>query len=227
MQEFENKEALEIVLSNRIASIIKRNLQKQDHVSILFSGGSTPKGLLNRLASMPLDWQRLKISLVDDRMVAVDSPFSNAGMIQRELLERIPSIEPSPTFVPLVLFPSNFEQNLNDLNKGLELLGNIDIVLLGMGLDGHFASIFPQDKASYQGLSHSYEAPLLYTKAPAFPEDRITFSWPFLKTAKHLFLHVTGAPKKEIIQQNHQDSNLPIQTLLNDHQNNLEIVWAP
>ena len=43
MQEFENKEALEIVLSNRIASIIKRNLQKQDHVSILFSGGSTQK----------------------------------------------------------------------------------------------------------------------------------------------------------------------------------------
>jgi 6-phosphogluconolactonase len=227
MQEFENRQALEIVLSNRIASIVKQNLLRKERVSLLFSGGNTPKGLLNRLATMPFEWHRLCIGLVDDRMVPADSPYSNTALIKNELLAHIPAIESLPLFLPLVTTDDDFEKNLQALKANINQLGNIDILLLGMGLDGHFASLFAQDDASSEALRNDFGATALYTKAPNFPKNRISFSWPYIRSAQHIFLHITGVAKKQLLQKAQKDSRLPIHTLLHNHQNNLEIVWAP
>ena len=221
---FTNKNELDTALTKSIVLDINKAIQTKGSAYLLFSGGSTPKGLFQKLASEHLDWNQVTIGLVDDRMVAEDSEFSNAAMLKKLFINEI-SGDKKPHFLPLVYHTDDDEINLNTAIGQLNQIGLPDVVVLGMGNDGHFASLFPGDPASEQSLRQIDKDALLYTKAPQFPHSRISHSWAYLRQAGKLYLHISGNEKKDLIRNQHK-GKLPIDTVLNDKATSVEIFWA-
>jgi 6-phosphogluconolactonase len=223
-KRFESRTALEEVLADRILSILNEIVQVKKQALVLFSGGSTPVGLLKRLAAKRFDWSLVIVSLVDDRMVVEDSSFSNYKMIKELFFDKI-APEFQPKLLPLVVDSADFERNMELISKNFENIASPDLVILGMGNDGHFASLFPDDTASEKALNEENKEKLVYTRAPVYPEDRISFSWSFLKKSKYLFLHITGEEKLEIIQKEEIYKKLPAKVLLTERTDQ-EVFWA-
>jgi 6-phosphogluconolactonase len=148
---FSNKDELDTALAKSIVLDINKAIETKGSAYLLFSGGSTPKGLFQKLASEHLDWNQITIGLVDERMVGEDSEFSNAAMLKKLLINEIAG-DKKPRFLPLVYRTDDDEINLNTAIEHLNQIGLPDVVVLGMGNDGHFASLFPGDPASEQSL---------------------------------------------------------------------------
>ena len=223
--KFENKEKLEDELRDRIVLLIKDSIAKNKSTSLLFSGGSTPSGLFKKLSKVELDWSSVKIGLVDDRMVEEKSEFSNANMIQDLFISKIKKSKPQ--FFPLVFDHENEKNNSKKLNKIIEEIGVPDITILGMGGDGHFASLFPRNKKSERGLLLNNRNTFCYTTAPSEPRERISFTWSFLRKSVNLFLFITGEEKLSLIDSIYKREELPIDTLLIDDEIKPELYWAP
>jgi len=221
---FSNKVELDTALAKSIVLDINKAIETKGSAYLLFSGGSTPKGLFQKLTSEHLDWNQITIGLVDERMVGEDSEFSNAAMLKNLLINKIAGDE-KPRFLPLVYRTDDDEMNLNIATEQLNMIGLPDVVVLGMGNDGHFASLFPGDPASEQSLRQINADALLYTKAPQFPHSRISHSWAYLRQAGKLYLHITGNDKRDLIRNQHK-GKLPIDTVLNDKEISVEIFWA-
>lgn len=224
--KFSDKASLENELASSITEKLKEAIRLKGSASILFSGGSTPKGLLGKLATSDFDWSAVKVGLVDDRMVPPNSEDLNANMIRDLFVDKIEGSRPA--FYPLV--PAWDDRSMNielAMNTAIHI-GTPDVVILGMGGDGHFASLFPNDEASSQGLSLKENSPLMYTQAPVFPKSRISHTWSYLRSARSLIIHITGESKLELLEQSeHRSAPLPIDTVLNDNGVNPELYWAP
>jgi 6-phosphogluconolactonase len=226
-KEYPNRIDLENDLVAVVVEIANKAIAKNNQASILFSGGSTPKGFMNKLAKTNLDWEKVAVGLVDDRMVNASSEFSNLKLIETEFLNHIEGAS-KPMVYPLVEKAEKPDQNMSEILPHVKALGAIDVALLGMGTDGHFASLFPDDAASSDALAEKVTAPLLYTTAPTHPTHRVSFSWHYLKAAKNLVLHITGDDKKKLLEVNRSaDDALPIDTFLQNTSASSSIFWAP
>lgn len=224
--QFSDRDSLDQALCDRVAKKLRQSISAQGLARILFSGGSTPLGLWQRLSTLSLPWERIHIGLVDDRMVPEASPHSNAGQLRAHLIANLP--ERQPVFYPLVRYPENESANMAAIEPHIVEMGTPDLVLLGMGTDGHFASMFPGDTASSEGLKAGPEAQLLYTRAPAPPERRITYTWPFLSHAGEIILHITGEAKRCLVQgHGSRHKTLPIDFVLAGKECPVDIFWAP
>jgi 6-phosphogluconolactonase len=221
---FESKDLLENKLAEMIIIILRDAMNQKGTATLLFSGGSTPRLLLNKLATINFDWTAVKIGLVDDRMVKKSSEYSNAAMIDAEFISKIKT-ETRPSFYPLVINPTDSKANMKAVLSSLDSFGDLDLVLLGMGTDGHFASLFPNDEASRKALSLDFPSKLAYTQAPSNPQNRISHSWACLNSAKNVYLHVTGLPKNKILKTVNTHMDLPVYTAINS--TNIEVFWAP
>ena len=221
---FINKNELDLALAKAIISDIRKAIASKGSAYILFSGGSTPKGLFNELYQQNIDWDLVKIGLVDDRMVDEQSEHSNAAMLKKLLMGKITG-DKKPIFLPLVYDYDDFDANITKANEVLKNVETPDVVVLGMGTDGHFASLFPGDYSSEQSLSNLNPEFLVYTVAPNYPKSRITHSWSYLRKASKLYLHITGNEKKDLIR-NLERAKLPIDKVLSDKEKTIEIFWS-
>ena len=194
MIEFQTKERLEKSLCDRIAEIIRLAIQEKGCAKLLLSGGGTPKELYHKLSTLKLDWSKVKIGLVDERFVPIDATHSNQKMISEILLQ---DSAKDATLIGMVQQIENYTENLETVNKLYEELNEADLVLLGMGADGHTASIFPGDPPSIQCTQD--QLPLIRnTNAPSEPKRRISLNKPFISNAKHIFLMITGDHKRQV-----------------------------
>ena len=183
------------------AEFLYKKAQSNDSLTIALSGGSTPKALFKILAEeyqAKIDWSKLHFFWGDERMVAPDHEESNFKMTNDLLL--------SPVGVP----SDNIHRVLgeNELDKEVERYGALirdqvksnnglpafDIVMLGIGGDGHTASIFPPDL----GLMHA-EGICAAGTNPESGQKRVTLTGPVINNSKHICFLVTGAGKAEKI----------------------------
>lgn len=175
---------------------------------ILLSGGSTPGPIYKELDSQLAGLQVL-VGLVDERYVPFESEYSNERLI-RECFPQL--MHTSGTMKGMVYELHDEETNILRVSKEYRIFSErTDIVLLGMGEDGHFASIFPGDPASGLALEKSGK-PIRATKAPNFPNQRITWDLESLCRAGSAYLVITGEKKLDLL----LDSalNLPVHHLL-------------
>ena len=193
MIEFQTKQHLEESLCNRISEIIVSAIKEKGVAKILLSGGGTPKDLYHRLSLLNLEWNKVKIGLVDERFVSIDSEFSNEKMISHILLQNVAK---DANLYGMVKNIEDYKGNLKALNKSYEELIDSDIVLLGMGTDGHTASIFPEDQSSKECM-HDDTPKIRNTNAPHDPKKRISLNKPFISNSKHIFLMITGDDKRK------------------------------
>lgn len=170
--------------------------------TLVLAGGSTPKPLYEALAQAHLDWSNLHVFWGDERFVPPTDPQSNEGMVRQAWLSRgnLPeaNIHPIKTDFPLAQEAAiNYQNHLADF-FGLEppLLPSFDLVLLGMGEDGHTASLFP--------LTESLTVTDRWvTVGQKDNQPRITLTYPVLNNAKQVLFLVSGSNKNEALRAVH------------------------
>lgn len=209
-------------LARRAAErVLAAALATQDRFAIALSGGSTPRRLYQILAAMPMPWQRTHWFWGDERFVPPTDTASNQRMVREALLAHVPvppdQIHPIPTTgVTPEEAAAQYERTLQQFHGSAELRPGrlFDVVLLGLGTNGHTASLFPDqavldERRRWAGFMHDPEA-----------GTRITLTYPALESSRETMFLVAGADKKTVLRevlegdQRHPASRLkPIGTL--------------
>ena len=175
-------------------------------------GGTTPGPVFDALAPMDLDWGHVAVVLNDERWVGADSPRSNTRLLRERLLVgKAAMAQLVPLYVPL----PQPEDGLAQLAAGILPHLPISVLLLGMGLDMHTASLFPGADLLAQALSDD-APPVMALRAEAAGEPRITLTAPVLKAAQHIHVLITGAEKRAALERALQlpVSDAPIMAVL-------------
>ena len=193
----QDKAALSHAVAKEMIRIVEETLKERDFVSIAMAGGSTPKLLYTLLASeeyaSSIVWERVLVFWGDERYVPLDHEKSNFRMTKEALLDNVPLL-PDHIF-PTPISPTSphdaAEAYAVTLKEQLRRCdGRMDIVLLGMGDDGHTASLFPGSPALDEQQRMVVAAP-----APVEPKQRITLTYPVLNNARNVFFLVSGENK--------------------------------
>lgn len=168
---------------------------------LALSGGSTPEPLYERLMYDPnyrrLPWRRTHLWVVDERCVPFDDPQSNFRMISETIVDHadIPREQVHPIFAESKTADVDYEREVRETlawrEKGQDRL---DFVLLGLGADGHTASLFPHTAALRE-----QQRLILFNDAPAPPSRRVTMTFPLLNSSRFVGVLVAGAAKAEAV----------------------------
>lgn len=216
-QIFTSREACLTQLADDLGRLLRAAQQEQDMVSLLLPGGSSPAALLPLLAEQELDWRALRISPTDERWVAADAPQSN----WRLLYSGLPK-----AFVLDPRQAEHIEQAAQNWGEQVASWAPFSAVLLGMGEDGHVASLFPplDDQAACG------EAACMSLAAQP-PVQRISLQLGLLLRSQWLGLLAFGAAKQRLLQQIQARpqcyAELPITRLLAASDRPLTLYWAP
>jgi len=182
--------------AERIASCIDLALAQRDRAQIALAGGSTPKAAYERLGREHLPWSRVDVLLGDERWVDPADEASNARMLRETLLAQDPAaaacFHPVPTLEPTPeASAERFAAELAELCSGSP--PQLDLVLLGLGDDGHTASLFPGTAAT--GVTDRW---VTVSEGKGLP--RITLTAPALSAARQVIFLVSGAGKRQALQ---------------------------
>ena len=191
---FANTEALDEALVQYVEGALLEAVGVRGNASLVVSGGSTPRGFFKRLADKPLPWQKIEVTLADERWVPVDDPDSNEGQLRTLLQEQI-----SDGFLSLRGAGDDAVAQVAILNTRLAEQPPFDVVILGMGTDGHTASLFPDAPQLSEGLDTTNPNACLVVDPPQAPHQRISMSLGRLLRSQQVIVHLTGAQKAEVL----------------------------
>jgi 6-phosphogluconolactonase len=180
--------------ADRVSAGLARGLAERGAASLVVPGGRTPAAFLSKLGRKPLDWRHISVTLCDERWVPEQSPYSNAAMLRSTLLEAADA-----EFIPLYNFAASPEQAVADIEARLAPLPRPwDAVVLGMGDDGHFASLFPGESALVEGLDLRSPHLCVAAGGPAGGPRRLSLTLACLARARRITLLATGAHKRAV-----------------------------
>lgn len=178
-------------------------LARYGRFNLVLAGGSTPRPVYERLRNASTDWSAWHIYFGDERCVAADDPARNSVMAHEALLGHVPIPASQVHVIPA---EEGAYKAANAYAKTLKGLGDFDMVLLGVGEDGHTASLFP---GQYWGIEHDSRFVLPVFKSPKPPAERVTLSANRLsRTANVLFL-IDGENKREAVQRWRDGGSMP------------------
>lgn len=217
------REQLAHQLAQTVATALREDLSSQDRALLIVSGGSTPVPFFEALSRETLPWGRVDVTLADERWVAAEADDSNARLVRKHLL--INRAE-ATTFVPLTTEHDTPEEGTDEVAQRLMGLSwPASVVILGMGGDGHTASLFPDSREL--DLALSTDAHVVAVRTPSQPQARITLSAERLHHARRHYLHLTGDDKRAVLGRAMAGDNvreLPIRAFLSCP---LAVYWAP
>ena len=176
-------------LARHVAAALNQVLATAPSASLALSGGRSPQAFLCELDRQPVDWQRVRITLVDERWVPLNDSQSNAGMLRRCL----PTVLATASWHGLYQGTSP-EADAEDASRVLASWLPLDVVVLGMGTDGHCASLFP----GQPGLERRLETkarPLCEAVVGPGEQLRLTLTGGALRTARLQLLAISGDDK--------------------------------
>jgi len=214
----EKNEALPSIVADYVANVIANSIEQKGHCYCALSGGSSPKSMLAELAKQPLPWEQVTLLMVDERFTT-DKSQQNETML-RDFVNSIPGGKPA---LIALLSDTSLDAAIAAANNTVaQIPGALDIAVLGMGLDGHTASLFP-DSTDYQMAMTSSDH---YVKVVpgAAPHPRISMSYHWLLTVKNLVLYIPGRDKLDCYRHlvANPDALSPI-TSLTSQANNLTV----
>lgn len=211
-------------LADRVAEALNYAIATHGRASLVVSGGRSPIAFLEALSTRQLEWARVQVSLADERWVDVNDPDSNEGLVRRHLLQN------AAVDAQLLGLYQSAETLAQAVELASQRLGGltqpIDVLVLGMGNDGHTASLFPNSPLLAHGLANDGTARCLPMLAPTPPEQRISLTYPLLASARVQCLAIQGSAKLETLRQAMQldPMQMPIRAFLHSP---LEIYWCP
>ncbi|ATJ83899.1 6-phosphogluconolactonase [Halomonas beimenensis] len=217
------RESLARQLAEAVAEALRHDLEARERVLLVVSGGSTPVPFFRALAATALPWSRIDVTLADERWVAESADDSNARLVRRELLQGKAA---EARFTPLTSAAETPEEGVAEVAARVEALPwPASAVVLGMGGDGHTASLFPDSPELSLALSTA--EPVVAVRTPSQPQARITLSADRLHQCPRHFLHITGEEKRAVLGRalaGDDTRALPVRAFLASP---LGIYWAP
>lgn len=225
LNEFDSKEKLVQVLSQKIIDDLALAIETKGYATLVLSGGSTPKNLLITLSYIKFSWEKVRVTLVDERWVEPSNPNSNQKLVKDYLLQNYAK---NARFIPLKNSAIRAKDAVVSLEVTLHGLSHeLDVVVLGMGEDAHTASFFPH--SSELAFALNTHDLCCATTAVLEPKERITLSRSFLLGAKSLILHIEGKAKKEVFKKAAKSDdvvNMPIVSMMQQKNPLLEVYYA-
>lgn len=213
-------------LADAVAERLEAALQTRERASLAVSGGSTPKPFFEKLRDKPLDWSRVDITLADERWVPTDSKDSNERLLRETLLQGAAS---EARFIGL-------KQRHDTANAGQPLAEEalrqmtwpLDVLILGMGNDGHTASLFPDAPEIDRALEESLADRCMALHPASQPQSRLSLTRSALAGASWIALHLRGLDKMDTLETAIGDMNavrdMPIRAFLST---GVSLFWSP
>ena len=213
-------------LAADVAWSLARRIETHGAASLVVSGGRTPEAFLRELARAPLDWTRVHVTLADERCVPPDSAASNLRLV-RDAFAGTPAAR-----ARLLEIDATHDDAAAAWSAALSALPRpFAAVVLGMGNDGHFASLFPGMPGLAAALAAAGPAAtVVHGTAPVEPAARLSLTLATLLDTDLLALHVTGSSKLATLQQASCPGSaldMPVRALLEQRSVTLEIYHAP
>lgn len=222
--EFDTTEELNDAFAQRIADILMEAVDQHGTATLLVSGGRTPMALFQTLSKAPLNWSKINVSLADERWVDAEHEASNEKLVKDNLLKNRAA---NANFISLTTTAENAVDGVEEVtSRFAQVRKPFDVLILGMGEDGHTASLFPCSEQIEQGLTS--EAEFIAVQPTTAPHQRMSFTLKGLLNSQNIFLHLTGDRKKAVLEQalaGQDPKEMPIRAVLNNA--DVELVWAP
>jgi 6-phosphogluconolactonase len=215
IESYATGEALADAAAHAIAEQLAAGLQDHGRAGLVATGGRSPGPVFDRLKDIAADWTRVIVTLSDERCVAADDPASNARSVRERLL-----VGPAKRAHFLPLWPEPEKAALSALLP-------FDAVMLGMGEDGHVASLIPGDPGLEDGLTTQDLTRAVPAGLGKPPVARITLTLRALMDARAIFLLIAGETKREIVQRALAGEDLPVGRLIAHAKAPIRIFWTP
>lgn len=198
IQHFSDPLALARQLAQDVAAGLTQAIATRDEARLVVSGGKSPIPFFEALRTAQLDWAKVRITLADERWVPTDSPDSNERLIREHLLQDQAA---AAQFIGLKQQAPSAAKGvaaawLAALETGMEA----DELILGMGEDGHTASLFPNMPDIDDAMNPKRWCGLVPAKAPVPPTERISLNLSALLSARSIRLQIPGAAKRALLE---------------------------
>ena len=216
LETYPTAEAAAGACARAIAEKLREGLATRGRAALVVTGGRSPGPVFDALPQAPdLDWTRVVVTLSDERCVEPSAPAANARAVRERLLVGRAA---RAHFLPLWPKPDP---------AALEALIPFDAVMLGMGEDGHVASLIPGDPGLEAGLSGDE----ILVDVPAGlgrpPVPRVSLTLRALRDAHAVFLLVAGEAKRAVLARAIEGADLPVTRLLSDVKAPVRVFWSP
>ena len=202
---------------NKVSQIIfdklEQDLEKKADVSLIVSGGSSPVQIFKDLSAMEIEWNKIDVSLVDDRVVDKNHTDSNEKLVNDLLITNKAK-------------DANFISICNQSDELIYLKRPFNVMLLGMGEDGHFASLFPKlIHTNPEYFDKAAKPEIFFTEPMGNPcHKRVSMNLSMILQSEIIFLLVSSQKKMEVFNRAKNDKSLPLYFLLNQDKININIV---
>ena len=224
MHVFPRRAELAQKLAETIAGKLFDAMAARGHGFVAVSGGSTPALLFAELSEAAIDWGRVTVTLIDERLVPPTSPRSNARLVADKLLQGPAA---AARFVPLYHGTDDGDEAAMLARTALgKLPWPLDVAVLGMGGDGHTASFFPDAADVAELLAADADKLVLPVESVAAHEHRLTLTLGKIVEAGFLALHIEGPDKRQVLDRALSGERLPIRAAIEASPRPVEIFWA-
>jgi 6-phosphogluconolactonase len=223
---FADRQDLATALAGEIADRLTGAIAERGTALLAVSGGTTPAKLFAVLSTTPIAWDKVTVTLVDERFVPPSSPRSNAGLVAANLLQNKAM---AARFVPLYHEAATIEDaGAMDSEALRSLPWPLDVAILGMGGDGHTASFFPDAGNLEELLDPTSQRIVLPVHAASGGEPRLTLSMARIVAAGFVALHIEGEDKRAAFDgAMGPGAKKPIRRVIEAAPGPVEVFWAP
>lgn len=225
---FDTPEVLAEKLAEHTALLLRKDLAACGEAGLVVSGGSTPKPLFRCLSNLDIEWEKITVTLADERWVDPSDSSSNEHLVRAMLLQNRAR---TATFIPLKNNAGRALQGEALCQENLaRMFRPFSVVILGLGLDGHTASLFPGSGELPAALDMQSGRTCAAVSPPDAPFERMSLTLPTLLDAKQIILHITGQDKLDVLRTalaEGPEQEMPIRLILRQQTCPVEIYWAP
>ena len=196
LNQFTDTDSLNQDFAKRLTAILQQAIAQRGEAFLVVSGGKTPQALFDTLSKTDLGWDKVTVLLADDRWLDATQNDSNERLVKASLLKEYAA---SARFISLYANTASAFDGEAEVQSRIQPLPTFDAVILGMGEDGHTASLFPCSAQIKAGLADNAPAVLAVEPTTA-PYQRMSLSKARLLDSRHLFLHLVGENKYQVLQ---------------------------
>jgi 6-phosphogluconolactonase len=221
---FDSREAASAAVAARIAGLVDARLARDGEARFVVGGGTTPGACFKYLSGYELNWDKIQVALSDERWVPNDHEDSNERLVRNTMLKDAAS---AGSILSLYEAGLSVDERCDAL-QSLKPKNGFACSMLGMGTDGHFASLFPDADCLEAGLQLGNPGFYMPVRTAASPHQRISMTLSALLASDEVLLFIFGEEKLAVYENAHTvDKTYPITALLEQKQTPVSLYWAP